>query len=74
MWVAKKGPRVRTPQRPMSTLGTPASSSMANPRGREIHSGMRSVRAKAAPIEMGRAMITAMADVWNVPTMSGHSP
>ncbi len=58
----------------MRTLGTPAKSSMAKPRGREIHLGIRSVRAKAAPTAMGRAMITAMDDVCSVPTISGQSP
>ena len=36
--------------------------------------GRRSVRAKAAPIEIGTAMITAMAEVCRVPTISGQRP
>ena len=50
--LASHGPRVRIPQRPMTTLGMPARTSMAKPSGREIHRGRRSVRAKAAPMEM----------------------
>ena len=45
------------PHNPKSTLGTPANNSMKNPRGWEIHRGIRSVSAKAAPIEMGTAMM-----------------
>ena len=48
------------PQRPMTTLGMPARISMVNPSGREIQLGIRSVRAKAAPMERGTAMTMAM--------------
>ena len=41
------------PQRPMTTLGMPARISTVNPSGREIQVGMRSVSAKAAPMESG---------------------
>ena len=58
----------------MTTLGMPARISMAKPRGRVIHPGSRSVRAKAAPIEIGRAKIRAMAEDWIVPRMMGHAP
>ena len=62
------------PHRPMITLGKPASSSMAKPSGRDNQRGIRSVRPKAAPIEMGRASTTAMSEVWMVPKMSGQAP
>jgi hypothetical protein len=58
----------------MMTLGMPARISTANASGRESHPGRRSVRAKAAPREMGTARITAMAEVWRVPTMRGRIP
>ncbi len=58
----------------MTTLGMPASSSTAKPSGREIQRGSRSVRAKAQPTEIGRAMMTAMTDVWRVPAISGQAP
>ena len=58
----------------MTTLGMPARISMAKPRGREIHPGRRSVRAKAAPMESGTATTTAMMDDWIVPRMMAHAP
>ena len=58
----------------MTTLGIPASTSMAKPSGREIQVGIRSVRAKAAPMEMGTAMIRAMAEDCSVPTMMARAP
>ena len=50
------------PHSPMTTLGMPARISRVNPRGREIHVGIRSVSAKAAPMEMGTAMTMAMTE------------
>ena len=46
----------------MTTVGMPARISMAYPKGREIHPGIRSVRAKAAPMESGTATTMAMKD------------
>ena len=47
---------------------------MVKPSGREIHVGMRSVRAKAAPIESGSAMTIAMSDEAMVPQMIAQAP
>ena len=47
---------------------------MANPKGREIHAGILSVRAKAAPMESGTATTMAMNDDCRVPRMMGQAP
>ena len=62
------------PHNPMTTLGMPARISTVNPRGREIQPGMRSVRAKAAPIDSGMAMTIAMSEEARVPQMMAHAP
>ena len=74
MCLASQGPKVSRPHRPMTTLGMPARISMAKPSGREIHPGIRSVRAKAAPIDRGSATTTAMREDWMVPAMMGQAP
>ena len=58
----------------MTTEGIPARISIAYPKGREIHPGMRSVRAKAAPMESGTATTMAMKDDCRVPAMMGQAP
>ena len=45
-----------------------------NPSGREIHVGMRSVSAKAAPMDSGMAMTMAMTDDATVPQMMAQAP
>ena len=62
------------PHNPMTTLGMPARISTVNPSGREIQAGMRSVRAKAAPIESGTAMTMAMIEEARVPQMMAQAP
>ncbi len=47
---------------------------MKNPSGREIQVGIRSVRANAAPIEIGRATMSAINEDCNVPTMMARAP
>ena len=47
---------------------------MVKPSGREIQVGMRSVRAKAAPMESGTAMTMAMSDEARVPQMIAQAP
>ena len=73
-FLASQGPKVRMPHRPMTTLGMPARISMVKPSGREIHVGIRSVRAKAAPMESGTAMTMAMREETSVPQMMAQAP
>ena len=47
---------------------------MVKPSGREIHVGMRSVRAKAAPIESGSAITITMTAEAMVPQMIASAP
>ena len=72
--LASQGPKVRMPHRPMTTLGMPARISMVKPSGFEIHVGIRSVRAKAAPMESGTAMTMAMSEETSVPQMMAQAP
>ncbi len=72
--LANHGPNVKMPHRPMTTLGMPARISIVKPRGREIHVGSRSVRAKAAPMERGTAITMAITDEARVPQMIAQAP
>ena len=72
--LANQGPKVRMPHRPMTTLGMPARISMVKPSGREIQLGMRSVKAKAAPMESGRAMTMAISEEASVPQRMAQAP
>ena len=73
-FLASHGPKVRMPHKPMTTLGMPARISMVKPSGLEIHVGIRSVSAKAAPMESGTAMTMAMREETTVPQMMAQAP
>lgn len=55
-------------------LGTPASNSMAVPKGRFNHDGQISVKNSAIPKLTGNAINNAITEVINVPTMAIRPP
>ncbi len=64
----------KTPQKPYTTLGMAASSSIRNDDTRRTQPDTISDRKAAAPTPSGTAMIMAMIDVSRVPTMNGTAP
>src|SRR5690242_2437721 len=74
MWWARNGPKVSAPNRPMTTLGTPASISRNRPRVWASRLGSRSTIISAAPTDTGMPMISAIAEDSRVPTICGSAP
>ena len=70
----RNGPRTKTPQRPMTTEGIAASSSMTKVSGTEIRLGAYSARKIAVSNPIGAAMTIAIADERMVPAMKGSAP
>ncbi len=72
--LSMNGPKVSTPQRPNTTLGTPASSSRRRPTPPWAHLGTHSVSISTAPTAIGTARPMAIAEVTRVPSISGRKP
>ena len=68
------GPKVITPQSPYTTLGIPVRISRKKPTPLESPLGSFLTTAKAAPIETGIAISSAIADDSSVPANSGQMP